>query len=164
MKTDVLIIGTGPAGIFTALELLKKGANRKIVMVEKGLPIERRHCPKEKTRRCVDCKPYCNITTGFSGAGAFSDGKLSLSYEVGGDLPNLIGADLVQDMIRYADRIYLEFGADEKIEGIHNSLEVKEIRKRAADVAEQALWKHFIQYYYEAYDIALRNALKRQLS
>lgn len=114
MKTDVLIIGTGPAGIFTALELLKKGANRKIVMVEKGLPIERRHCPKEKTRRCVDCKPYCNITTGFSGAGAFSDGKLSLSYEVGGDLPNLIGADLVQEMIRYADRIYLEFGADER--------------------------------------------------
>ena len=71
MKTDVLIIGTGPAGIFTALELLKKGANRKIVMVEKGLPIERRHCPKEKTRRCVDCKPYCNITTGFSAPAHF---------------------------------------------------------------------------------------------
>ena len=131
MKTDVLIIGTGPAGIFTALELLKKGSQKKIVMVEKGLPIERRHCPKEKTRRCVDCRPHCNITTGFSGAGAFSDGKLSLSYEVGGDLPNLVGAELVQETIHYADSIYLEFGADEKIEGINNSAEVKEIRKNA---------------------------------
>ena len=131
MKTDVLIIGTGPAGIFTALELLKKGSQKKIVMVEKGLPIERRHCPKDKTGRCVNCKPYCHITTGFSGAGAFSDGKLSLSYEVGGDLPNLVGAELVQETIHYADSIYLEFGADEKIEGINNSAEVKEIRKNA---------------------------------
>ena len=57
------------------------------------------------------CKPYCHITTGFSGAGAFSDGKLSLNYEVGGDLPELIGADLAQETINYADKIYLEFGA-----------------------------------------------------
>ena len=55
-------------------------------MVEKGQAVENRHCPKDKTKKCVNCKPYCHITTGFSGAGAFSDGKLSLSYEVGGDL------------------------------------------------------------------------------
>ena len=65
-------------------------------MVEKGQPVEKRHCPKDKTKKCVNCKPYCHITTGFSGAGAFSDGKLSLSYEVGGDLPTLIGADLAR--------------------------------------------------------------------
>ncbi len=131
MKRDVVIIGAGPAGIFTALEMIKKGSNKKILIVEKGMPIEKRHCPKSKTKQCVSCKPYCHITTGFSGAGAFSDGKLSLSYEVGGDLPSLIGEELAQETINYADTIYLEFGADDHIEGIGNTEEVKDIRKRA---------------------------------
>ncbi len=131
MNVDIVIVGAGPAGIFTALELVRRGNRHKILIVEKGQAIENRRCPKNKTNRCVNCKPYCHITTGFSGAGAFSDGKLSLSYEVGGDLPSLIGADLAQDIIHYADSIYLEFGADTHIEGIDNSEEVKEIRKRA---------------------------------
>ena len=131
MTKDVVIIGAGPAGIFTALELLKKGSRQSILIVEKGQAVENRRCPKSKTSRCVNCKPYCHITTGFSGAGAFSDGKLSLSYEVGGDLPTLIGADLAQETIHYADQIYLEFGADTHIEGLGNTEEVKEIRKRA---------------------------------
>lgn len=84
MNADVVIVGAGPAGIFTALEMIRKGSRQKIVMVEKGQAVENRHCPKDKTHKCVNCKPYCHITTGFSGAGAFSDGKLSLSYEVGG--------------------------------------------------------------------------------
>ena len=131
MNKDVVIVGAGPAGIFTALEMLKKGSKKKILIVEKGSAIENRHCPKSKTRHCVNCKPYCHITTGFSGAGAFSDGKLSLSYEVGGDLPSLIGEELAQETINYADKIYLEFGADEHVEGIGNSEAVKDIRKRA---------------------------------
>ncbi len=131
MKKDVVIIGAGPAGIFTALEMIKKGTQKSILIVEKGQPVEKRHCPKDKTKQCVNCKPYCHITTGFSGAGAFSDGKLSLCYEVGGDLPSLIGEDLAQETINYTDGIYLEFGADTHIEGISNSQEVKEIRMRA---------------------------------
>ena len=131
MKADVVIVGAGPAGIFTALEMLKKGSKKKIIIVEKGKSVEARRCPKHKTQVCVNCKPYCHITTGFSGAGAFSDGKLSLSYEVGGDLPNLIGANLAQETIDYADKIYLEFGADEHIEGLNTGEEVKEIRRRA---------------------------------
>ncbi len=131
MNTDVVIIGAGPAGIFTALEMIRRGSKDRILLVEKGQSIENRSCPKSKTRQCVNCKPFCHITTGFSGAGAFSDGKLSLSYEVGGDLPMLVGEDLVQETIHYADSIYLEFGADEHIEGISNPDEVKEIRKRA---------------------------------
>ena len=131
MKKDVVIIGAGPAGIFTALEMLKKGSRQSILIVEKGQAVENRHCPKSKTKKCVNCKPYCHITTGFSGAGAFSDGKLSLSYEVGGDLPTLIGPDLAQETINYTDQIYLEFGADDHIEGIGNTEEVKAIRKRA---------------------------------
>ena len=131
MKTDVVIIGAGPAGIFTAIEMLKRGSKQRIVMVEKGQPIEKRRCPKSQTKQCVNCKPYCHITTGFSGAGAFSDGKLSLSYEVGGDLPSLIGAEKAQEAIHYADQIYLEFGADTHVEGLGNTEEVKAIRKRA---------------------------------
>ena len=131
MNADVVIIGAGPAGIFTALEMLRRGSKKKIVRVEKGQPIERRVCPKIKTKQCVNCRPYCHITTGFSGAGAFSDGKLSLSCDVGGDLPTLIGEQLAQETIDYTDKIYLEFGADERIEGISNTAEIKEIRKRA---------------------------------
>lgn len=131
LKTDIVIVGSGPAGIFTALELVRNSSKKRIIIVEKGVSVEKRRCPKEKTKKCVSCKPYCHITTGFSGAGAFSDGKLSLSSEVGGDLPALVGDDRVQDTISYADSIYLEFGADTKIEGIGNDAEVKEIRKRA---------------------------------
>ena len=130
-KYDVIIIGAGPAGIFTALEMLRRDSKKKILIAEKGCAIEHRRCPKHTTKQCINCKPYCHITTGFSGAGAFSDGKLSLSSDVGGDLPRLIGDDLVQETIHYTDSIYLEFGADEHVEGVSNPEEVKEIRKRA---------------------------------
>lgn len=133
MRYDVIIVGAGPAGIFTALELVRQETDKKILLIEKGRSIDQRHCPKEKTRSCVYCKPYCHITTGFSGAGAFSDGKLSLSYEVGGDLPKLIGSDLAQEYINYTDGIYLDFGADPHIEGLENSEEKKEIRRKAIE-------------------------------
>ena len=131
MKTNIIIVGAGPAGIFVALELLRNGYDKKITIIEKGQPIENRKCPKNITKKCMNCKPYCHITTGFSGAGAFSDGKLSLSHEVGGDLPELIGENFSQEMIEYTDKIYLEFGADNKIEGVGNTEEIKDIRKRA---------------------------------
>ncbi len=131
MNTDVVIVGAGPAGIFTALEMLRKGSRKKIVIIEKGKAIEHRHCPKQKTKVCMNCKPNCHITTGFSGAGAFSDGKLSLSCEVGGDFPSLIGEMNAQALIDYTDGIYLEFGADTHVEGINADEEVKAIRKRA---------------------------------
>lgn len=131
MKTGYLIIGAGPAGIFTALELIKNGRRgEEITIVEKGAAIEKRSCPKTHTGNCVGCK-NCSITTGFSGAGAFSDGKLSLSPDVGGDLPELIGYDFAKELIDYADSIYLEFGADTRIEGIEFPEEIKKIRKRA---------------------------------
>ncbi len=131
MKTDVVIVGAGPSGIFTAIEMIRRGSKKHITIVEKGQPIEKRRCPKSKTGVCMNCKPYCHITTGFSGAGAFSDGKLSLSCHVGGDLPQLLGEPLTQETIDYTDKIYLEFGADEHIEGLDREEEKKEIRRRA---------------------------------
>ena len=95
MNQDIVIVGAGPAGIFTALEMLRKGSKRRITIVEKGQPIEKRRCPKAVTNKCVGCQP-CHITTGFSGAGAFSDGKLSLSYEVGGDFPTASTSNLAR--------------------------------------------------------------------
>lgn len=129
-RYNTIIVGAGPAGIFTALEMLRRGTEDKILIIEKGKAIEKRSCPKHKTGRCVSCKP-CAITTGFSGAGAFSDGKLSLSEEVGGDLPELIGVDLARELIKYTDGIYLEFGADTHIEGLGKEEEKKEIRRNA---------------------------------
>lgn len=131
MDYDVIIVGAGPAGIFTALELLRCGSKASILLIEKGKPVEKRHCPKAELGRCVNCKPSCAITTGFSGAGAFSDGKLSLSCEIGGELPQLIGDGLAQDLIDYTDKIYLEFGADSHVEGIYEGPDIKEIRKNA---------------------------------
>ena len=130
-KYDLIIVGAGPAGIFTAVELLRHGSKKKILLIEKGKPVEQRSCPKAKLGHCVNCRPTCAITTGFSGAGAFSDGKLSLSYEVGGDLPTLIGENFAQQLIDYTDKIYLDFGADPHVEGIYTGEEIREIRKNA---------------------------------
>ena len=130
MKYDVIIVGAGPCGIFTAMEMKKINPEKKIIILEKGNSIEKRTCPKRKTRSCVGCTP-CNITTGFAGAGAYSDGKLSLSPDVGGNLPDYIGYEMTQELINYVDKIYLSFGADEKIYGVDNKEKIHQIRKKA---------------------------------
>ena len=112
------------------VKLVKNNYQGSILMIEKGKDILNRRCPKHKLGYCTKCEP-CAITTGFSGAGAFSDGKLSLSPEVGGDLPELIGYDTVEELIKYTDNIYIEFGADERIEGLGSNEAIQEIRKRA---------------------------------
>ncbi len=127
---DVIIIGAGPGGIFCAYELLDKKKDLKVLLLEKGRSIEKRQCPKRLTNQCVGCKP-CSITTGFAGAGAFSDGKLSLSPDVGGNLPAILGYDKTQELIRESDNIYLKFGADTKIYGVDKQAEIRETRLKA---------------------------------
>lgn len=127
---DVIIIGAGPSGIFCAYELLDKKKDLKVLMVEKGRSIEKRNCPKRVTKQCVGCQP-CSITTGFAGAGAFSDGKLSLSPDVGGTLPDILGYDKTSELIHESDSIYLKFGADKNVYGIDKEQEIREIRKKA---------------------------------
>lgn len=102
---DVIVVGAGPAGIFTAYELVKAGANLRILILEKGRSMARRSCPKHTNGGiCIHCKP-CSITTGWAGAGAYSDGKLSLSHEVGGTLPDYLGIEPTMELIDYTDRI-----------------------------------------------------------
>lgn len=127
---DVIIIGAGPSGIFCAYELMEKRPELKVLMIEKGRPIEKRACPKRKTKVCVGCQP-CSITTGFAGAGAFSDGKLSLSPDVGGNLPEILGYDRASELIHESDQIYLKFGADTNVYGIDKQKELQEIRRKA---------------------------------
>ena len=127
---DVIIIGAGPSGIFCAYELIKEKPDMKILMVEKGRPIEKRICPKRTTKVWVGCKP-CSITTGFAGAGAFSDGKLSLSPDVGGTLPDILGYDKATELIKESDDIYLKFGADKNVYGVDKQREIQEIRRKA---------------------------------
>ena len=106
-------------------------------MIEQGKRVENRNCPIEKTGKCTKCKPFCNITSGFSGAGAFSDGKLSLynkeddDIHVGGELHKYIGVEKTKELIDYTDKIYLDFGADPKLEGIEYREEVGQIKKKA---------------------------------
>jgi uncharacterized FAD-dependent dehydrogenase len=127
---DVIIIGAGPGGIFCAYELMEQQPDLRVLMIEKGRSIEKRNCPKRVTKVCAGCKP-CSITTGFAGAGAFSDGKLSLSPDVGGTLPDILGYDEATKLIHESDEIYLKFGADKNVYGVDKEVELREIRRKA---------------------------------
>ena len=112
---DVAIVGAGPAGIFASLELCNAGLG--VLLLDKGGEIDARVCPVQNgSGRCVLCSP-CHLVSGFGGAGAFSDGKLTLSTQVGGRLEDLIGPEQAQALIDYVDSIYLKFGAPPKVYG-----------------------------------------------
>ncbi len=130
---DVIIIGSGPSGIFTAYEIRKKDPGAKVLMIEKGRSIENRKCPKRKTGICANCQP-CAITTGFSGGGSFSDGKLSINSEgeIGGDLAHYIGLERFHQTLQYVDQLYVQFGADPHVYGEENQGAINSIRRSAA--------------------------------
>jgi len=97
---DVIIIGSGPAGIFAAIELLRQSEDTKILIIEKGKDLQHRICPmKMKNISCMTC-PECALLSGWGGAGAFSDGKLTLSSEVGGRLKDYIGIEKTEELIK----------------------------------------------------------------
>ena len=127
---DVIIVGAGPGGIFCAYELKENKPDLRVLLLEKGHSIEKRYCPKRKTKHCNNCHP-CAITTGFAGAGAFSDGKLSLSPDVGGTLPDILGYSKAKALIERSDQIYLKFGADTNVYGVGKEKEIQAIRAKA---------------------------------
>ncbi len=136
-KYDVIVVGMGPSSVFLAYELVKLNKAKNILLIEEGKKVENRVCPIEKTGKCIKCKPFCNITSGFSGAGAFSDGKLSLynpeddNIYIGGELHEYIGVEETKKLIDYTDSIYLSFGADTNLKGVDYKEEVSKIYKKA---------------------------------
>lgn len=112
-RYDAVIIGAGPAGIFAAIELVRLRPGLRILLLERGKPLEKRSCPARQSS-CVSC-PTCAIMTGWGGAGAFSDGKLTLSTEVGGWLGDYVGPAALERLIEDSDRVWLEFGATSEV-------------------------------------------------
>lgn len=130
-KYDVIIVGAGPAGIFSAIELLEKKKGAKILIIEKGKDIDKRKCPMMiKEISCKTC-PECALLSGWGGAGAFSDGKLNLSPEIGGFLSRYIDKDTLQSLIDYVDKIYVRYGASKKTYG-GSKEEMQEIERIAS--------------------------------
>ena len=110
---DVMIVGAGPGGIFTAYELLEQRPDLKIAVFEMGNELTKRHCPIDgvKIKSCVHCKT-CSIMSGFGGAGAFSDGKYNITNDFGGTLYEYIGKDKALELMKYVDKINLAYGGE----------------------------------------------------
>lgn len=110
---DVIIIGAGPGGIFSAYELMKQDENLKIAVFDAGHSLEKRHCPidGEKVKSCIGCKT-CAIMNGFGGAGAFSDGKYNITNDFGGTLYEYIGRQKALELMKYVDTINMSHGGE----------------------------------------------------
>ena len=114
MKYDVMIIGAGPGGIFTAYELIHKSEKPvRVAVFELGAPLDERKCPidGDKVKSCVRCKT-CSIMSGFGGAGAFSDGKYNITNDFGGSLHEHVGKQKALELMRYVDEINLKHGGE----------------------------------------------------
>ena len=113
MKYDVIIVGAGPGGIFSAYELIHRNPDLKIAVFEEGHPLSRRHCPidGDKVKSCIKCKT-CAIMSGFGGAGAFSDGKYNITNDFGGTLYEHIGKKQAIDLMEYVDFINVSYGGE----------------------------------------------------
>ena len=147
MKYDVIIVGAGPSGYFASYEFMKKNPKKKVLLIDKGLDITKRHCPvlEHKLAKCPnnlkghnECYPACSITNGFGGAGAYSDGKFNITSEFGGWLSDYISDDEVLDLIKYVDDINLKYGATEVITDPYNE-KVRQIELKGMSVGLKLL-------------------------
>lgn len=129
MKYDVIIVGAGPAGIFSALELTEKN-KLNVLILDRGLDIDLRKCPSSRGFECVHCEP-CSVLSGWGGAGAYSDGKLILSTEVGGWLNQYVSKKELKKLVKYVDGIYIQYGASEQVYG-GDTEKVDEIDRQAS--------------------------------
>ena len=147
MKYDVIIVGAGPSGYFSAYELINKNPKLKVLLIDKGLSISQRRCPvlEHKLAKCPlnpegynECYPACSITNGFGGAGAYSDGKFNITTEFGGWLTNYMSDEDLMSLINYVDEINLKYGATKVITDPYSD-EVYRIEKKAMSVGLKLL-------------------------
>jgi len=147
MKYDIIIVGAGPSGYMCAYELAKKNPELKILLLDRGKNIYERRCPvlEHKIDRCPvnqkgyrECYPACSITSGFGGAGAYSDGKFNITTEFGGWLTDYISPEELMDLINYVDEVNLSFGATNVITN-PDTPKVREIELRAMSVGVKLL-------------------------
>jgi uncharacterized FAD-dependent dehydrogenase len=126
---DVIIVGAGPAGIFAAMELTR-ATRPRVLMLDKGPSLDKRRCPSRETGRCMKCAT-CALVTGWGGSGAFSDGKLTLTTQVGGLLAAIRGAREADELVEEVDALWVRYGADR--EPYSGDLDrIEEIARRAA--------------------------------
>jgi len=142
LKYDVIIVGAGPAGIFSALELTEK-TGLSVLMLDRGQDINQRKCPASRGFECVHCDP-CSLLSGWGGAGAFSDGKLTLSTEVGGWLSQYVSTSELESLVKYVDDVYLKFGATNHVYG--GDVEKVEQIERKASLAGLKLVRQKIRH------------------
>ncbi|MEG0391968.1 MAG: FAD-dependent oxidoreductase, partial [Anaerovoracaceae bacterium] len=111
---DIIIAGAGASGVFLSYELSKLAANAKILMIDKGAPLENRACPISlgKVDSCIKCTP-CHIMNGYGGAGTLSDGKYNITTQFGGDLHKYVGEEAAMDLMEYVDQVLCENGGSE---------------------------------------------------
>ena len=147
MKYDVIIVGAGPSGYMCAFELAKKKENLKVLLIDRGRSIKERKCPvlEHKLDKCPinakgyrGCYPACSITSGFGGAGAYSDGKFNITTEFGGWLTDYMSPDELLNLINYVDEINLSFGAT-KVLTDPETPKVREIEHRAMSAGVKLL-------------------------
>ena len=128
-KYDVIIVGGSPVGVFAALELAQT-ADLDIQLIEKGRDIDERQCPsRDQGKPCISCSP-CHLVCGLGGAGVWSDGKLTLSSQVGGRPADYVGESNTEDLIKYVDDKYLKSGAPDKLYGVGDK--VDRLRRQAS--------------------------------
>ena len=135
---DYVVVGGGPAGMFFAYECIQRNPEAKVLIIERGQAVAKRKCPAQEKGKCIKCK-ICNIANGSSGAGAFSDGKMSLFNEedqdfyVGGNLHLYVGVEETKKLIKYTDNVYLNFGATTELKGIKNPEYTKKLKEVSTD-------------------------------